>query len=432
MTVRNMLLRLAALALAVGVGGCKVLDVSDPLAIEEEDVRNAEGAELVRRRVIWFLQTEFSRIASHGAELTDEYFYDPRQTDLASGAWLDWTRVDRRSAEFEYSTGYGQWQDMRLSASQAIEWLHAYATPDAAKNRIAQMHALRGYNVLMLAEHFCPGLPLNEVKDQRVVYSPPLSTDELFERARADFDSAIVYGADTTQVLHFAQVANARALLGLGRFTEAAAAAGPVPSSFTALDEHSAAKAVANKLSLAQPSSIQQSVADREGGNGLDFVAANDPRLPLTAKGMAADGVTPLYGPTKYRTGKEPVVLASGVEARLIEAEAALRAGGDWLGILNTLRATQVSPAMAALTDPGTEAARVDLLFRERAFWLFATGHRLGDLRRLIRHYGRAPESVFPTGPYRVGGAYESLTSLPFPRQSEAIGNPAVTGCTGS
>ena len=67
MTVRNMLLRLAALALAVGVGGCKVLDVSDPLAIEEEDVRNAEGAELVRRRVIWFLQTEFSRIASHGA-----------------------------------------------------------------------------------------------------------------------------------------------------------------------------------------------------------------------------------------------------------------------------------------------------------------------------------------------------------------------------
>jgi len=44
---------------------------------------------------------------------------------------------------------------------------------------------------------------------------------------------------------------------------------------------------------------------------------------------------------------------------------------------------------LAALTDPGTAEARVDLLFRERAFWFFLTGHRQGDLRRLIRQYGR-------------------------------------------
>jgi hypothetical protein len=39
-------------------------------------------------------------------------------------------------------------------------------------------------------------------------------------------------------------------------------------------------------------------------------------------------------------------------------------------------------------------------MFRERAFWLFMTGHRLGDLRRLIRQYGRGAETVFPTGAY--------------------------------
>ena len=44
---------------------------------------------------------------------------------------------------------------------------------------------------------------------------------------------------------------------------------------------------------------------------------------------------------------------------------------------------------LAALADPGTPAAREDLMFRERAFWLFGTGHRLGDMRRMIRQYGR-------------------------------------------
>ena len=35
----------------------------------------------------------------------------------------------------------------------------------------------------------------------------------------------------------------------------------------------------------------------------------------------------------------------------------------------------------------------MDLLFSERAFWMFATGHRLGDMRRLIRQYGRTRAS---------------------------------------
>ena len=69
---------------------------------------------------------------------------------------------------------------------------------------------------------------------------------------------------------------------------------------------------------------------------------------------------------------------------------------------------------MDPLTDPGDLDARVDLLFRERAFWLFLSGRRLGDLRRLIEHYGRDPESVFPTGTHHLGEAYGTATSLPF------------------
>ena len=55
---------------------------------------------------------------------------------------------------------------------------------------------------------------------------------------------------------------------------------------------------------------------------------------------------------------------------------------------------------LAPLTDPGTQAARVDLLFRERAFWMFGTGHRLGDMRRLVRQYSRAADTIYPRGAY--------------------------------
>ena len=64
---------------------------------------------------------------------------------------------------------------------------------------------------------------------------------------------------------------------------------------------------------------------------------------------------------------------------------------------------------MAALTDPGTADGRVNLLFREKAFWTFSRGQRLGDLRRLIRDYGRAPTArirCYPIGTHYQGGDY--------------------------
>ena len=94
----------------------------------------------------------------------------------------------------------------------------------------------------------------------------------------------------------------------------------------------------------------------------------------------------------------DPVPIASGIEARLIEAEAALQAGdaGTWLAQLNAARATRGD--LAPLDDPADATARTNLMFRERAFWMFGTGHRLGDLRRLIRQYGRHGRNHLPDG----------------------------------
>ena len=148
-----------------------------------------------------------------------------------------------------------------------------------------------------------------------------------------------------------------------------------------------------------------------------------------------------MFLPAKYpRTGAVTLTLASGIEARLIASEAALAANavdGQWLTFLNQLRQTAIIPALPDLSDPGpdaggTDALRVDLLYRERAFWLYLTGHRQGDLRGLVRRYLRTPETVYPTGAYPGGqGAYGSEIVAPVP-ETERVNNPVYTGCVNS
>ena len=102
------------------------------------------------------------------------------------------------------------------------------------------------------------------------------------------------------------------------------------------------------------------------------------------------------------------------------------------------LAARGYTGSLAALADPGTDVARQNLLFRERAYWLFLTAHRVGDLRRMIRQYGRGAETVFPTGSYLSNGRstiYGTDTSFPIPveelnnPEAQQDPSPALKGC---
>ena len=163
----------------------------------------------------------------------------------------------------------------------------------------------------------------------------------------------------------------------------------------------------------------------------MNYVSAADRRLQLdSAISLTCDGLnfglTPgtWYYPLKFgnpTTGFIP--LSTGVEARLIEAEAALQAGNAtaWGWDLNSLRATapstylQLDSAVDSLTTDSTAGAspsrQVDVMFRERAFWLYGTGTRLGDMRRLIRQYGRDQSTVYADGPV----SNRSADGLPSP-----------------
>ena len=193
-------------------------------------------------------------------------------------------------------------------------------------------------------------------------------------------------------------------MLGKGQFAQAAAAVASVPTGFKYDMQYSSADArLQNSMKAYIYDYDYTSVSDGEGGSGLNYASAGDPRVPVTQDfGPVSrfDGRTPMFQFPKYISYGSPITDASGIEARLIEAEAALQASntGTWLSKLNEARATMAG--LAPLTDPGTQAARVDLLFRERAFWMFGTAHRLGDMRRLVRQYDRAADSVYPRGAY--------------------------------
>jgi hypothetical protein len=163
-------------------------------------------------------------------------------------------------------------------------------------------------------------------------------------------------------------------------------------------------------------------VADSEGTNGLTFRSSADPRLPVVSAGMSQDAITPLWQQQRYASATAPVLLGSGVEAALIRAEVhvAQNNQAQALSEINSVRAMFQLP-------PLSQFVTIDLLMRERAFTLWGTGHRLGDLRRLLRRYGRAGGQSFPTGNYPKGGTYG--TDVNFPISNPGDGNPNHAGC---
>jgi hypothetical protein len=263
-----------------------------------------------------------------------------------------------------------------------------------------------------------------------VEFGDPQTTQQVLDIALAKFDSAQSFATanERPDLEYLARVGKARVLVNQGNLVAAAAAVAGVPTSFAySIESSTNSTRQNNGIWNYTVNFFGFSVPDAEGGNGLPWQSAGDPRVPFVdAGGPGFDGETPYFAQQKYPARDVETVLASGVEARLIEAEAAL-AAGQTLTFLQRINDLRSSGGLGSLNDPGTPTARLDLLFRERGFWLYLTAHRLGDLRRLVRQYGRTQETVFPSGPYHKGGQYGSDVNLPV--SADEQNNPKFAGC---
>ncbi len=463
-------LRLAcAAALAFPLAACDidgVLEVEDPDVTLPETLRNPSNLAALRGSVIADFQvgyggagqTEGITVAT--GMLTDEFYHagtfqhnrelDLRTVPESNTATTNAFRgLQRARASAEFAVGAFEGSDQKNTASHA------------------EMASLAGYTYLLLAEAYCSGVPFStQGADGSLVPGVPLSTAEMFAKAAGYFDQAltIAQAAGSGPQANLARVGKARVLLNQNRYADAAAAVAGVPRDFVYHIEHSDNTTRQNNgingLTIVRR---EYGIASSQGTNGLPFrqgtaTAGQDPRTPWSVS--AAGGADPRiyhWAQQRFPTRATANVLASGVEASLIRAEAVLNRGASaaYVDTLNSLRAgatgimtafrANVSTAagpLAALTAPASPAARVDQFFAERAFWTYGMSQRLPSLRRLVRQYGRTANSVFPTGSYtRPGrntgtGAFTSETAfgtygndVNFPLPIDEQNNPNFTQC---
>jgi len=444
----------AAGALALGLlsaGACNsvredLLAADDPDIISPDAVKSAEGADALRVGALSRLRTITA--GGEGAWMLGGLLVDEwKSSDTFSQRnETDERKIDENNANV---------QDMlrnlyrpRTAAREAIAALREYMPQPAAN--IGQMYFVMAFAEMTLAENFCNGIPFGDASSGTPEYGPPISNAEAFAMALAHYDSALATtsatDAFTVSIKHAAAVGKARTLVALGRFADAATAVAGVPNSFQ-LNATFSLTAGSNQIWSLNRSAKRWTVGDSFDTRGIiqnaiPFASAKDPRVPVTGTstgtspaGRGFDGSTNFIYQTLWdRTDPTPIV--SGIDARLIEAEAKLNANdiAGMIAILNALRAAPQdlgaidSPVMAPLATPASKDAAIDVYFREKAFWTFGRGQRLSDLRRLVRQYKRAEANAFPKGTFfKTGQPYGPDMNFPITRAE--LNNPEFKGC---
>jgi hypothetical protein len=430
----------------------KLLEPQQPQEILPVDVHNATGAEALyvgalgdlgdalnggnnNQEQLWQFAGLMSDEFQSGDTFAERNAADQRATPSNDGVMRD---------------VYQHQQQSRGRARDAINALNEFLPDDHAK--IAEMYLMMGFLEMSLSQDWCNGVPYGETVDGIPQYSKPFTNAEGFQLAIARFDTALaLLGGATDEasvsVRNATLVAKGRAQVDLGQFAEAAATVAAVPTDYQYLLLYSV-NTNSNEWWEMQPNTLRYTVSDSVDNTGivpnaLPFASANDPRVPVLVgkasvggEELSFDGATPYIEAQIYTGREDPIPMVSGLDARLIEAEAKLNAPDipGMMTILNDLRAnppklgTYQPDAMSALATPTSQAAAVSLYFREKAFWQFARGERLGDLRRLIRQYGRTEDTVFPTGDFHKNGAkYGDNVNFPIPDREQS--NPNFKGC---
>ncbi|MBA3578528.1 MAG: hypothetical protein H0W42_00925 [Gemmatimonadaceae bacterium] len=404
---------------------------------------------------------------SASAVITDEWYYGDTFT-TRQGA--DERRLQPPVLGNISDAAYTRLHQARLNSRRAFAVVEQFSTPATATadaGTQAQLRTIEGYTYVTFSEGWCGAVPFSRIPDTGpldpglIEFGAPLSTNQMNDTAVVRFNEALARSSAN----RLAAVGKGRALLNLGRYAEAAAAVAAVPTTFVFFIEHSPNTSDENNPVFSLQSNGRYGISNLEGADsptgtsrpdaptsgtaappttapgaeGLPFRGAEDPRIPHRNRPNCFTSSVRCWMNNNYPDFEADVPVASGVEARLIEAEAAFQAGDfvTMMARLNDLRANTSArltilyprakqtfpvigiPTLDPLTDPGTTAGRRDMIFRERAFWMYNTGHRQGDLRRLVRNYGLASSSVWPTGPHFRGATFGTDVNYPVPFDEE-------------
>jgi hypothetical protein len=342
---------------------------------------------------------------------------------------------------------YSNAQQARGRARDAINSLLQFDTSPLGKQHVGEMYLQMGYIETLMSQSFCNGIPFGETVGGVPQYTQPLTDADGFKLAIARLDTAKTYltGSDpnAVQILNAVLITRARAQVSLGDFAGAATTVASVPTSYQYLFDYSQTT-FDNEWWVMGTSVKRYTVGDSiniagQIFNAIPFARLNDPRVSVTNTGKPGEDNTTIFINVNNWGRDDPIPALSGIDARLIEAEAKLQAN-DIAGMMTILNALRTAPqtlgifkiaALAAAPTPPDKTTATDFFFREKALWQFERGYRMDDLRRLVRQYGRTQDKVFPTGNFTRNGTPSGVygTQVAFPVVDQELNNPNFKGC---
>jgi len=445
-----------AIVAATMLGACDVknelLSPQQPGVISPSDVTNATAAEALYAGAI----ARWKNSMNGGGNNTEALWnWEALFTDELRSSDTFSQRNDDDQRNLSTTDGvltpiYQAVMQTRGRARDAINALVTYDPSATGKRDIGEMYLSMGYIEMIVAQSFCNGIPFGETVNGAPVYGQPITDANASKLAISHLDSALIYltGTDaaTANIKNAVLVTKARAQVDIGDFAGAAASVASVPTNFQYnFDYSTASTSDDNEWWVMGPSVKRYNAGDSvdvagQIFNAIPFARLNDPRVSVTNTNTKAEDNTSTFWQVNNWNRDDPIPAESGIDARLIEAEAKLQSG-DYAGmmsILNALRTAgqtigtfKVAPMTAIATTPATKDDAIDLFFREKALWQYERGFRMDDLRRLVRQYNRPQDKVFPSGNFTRNGTPSGTfgTQVAFPVPDNEKINPNFHGC---
>jgi len=405
----------AALALVSTAGCSSLIEVEAPSRVRSDVVAqpanaallvNSAGADLECALAHYVVATGLvGNELEIGTTLIVMKEYDKRDFNPTSSSYTNVVC----SGNVEGNVGlYKPLSTARFQGDNTVALLEGWSDAEVPNRQklIATAASYAGYSLILLGESMCSAA---------IDLGPELSPAQLFAEAATRFTKALTaaQAANDASLQNWALVGRARARLRQGDKSGASSDAAAVPIDFVMNATYSSDSPRRENLIWVHGQRSRTYTVD-PSYRGLTFEGVADPRVAVVqGAGTATDGVTPLWIATKYASSSSPIALATGIEARLIVAEAA--GGQTAVDIINELHLRAELPPFASTDEAEIQAQIVE----ERRREFFLDGHHLGDVRQYGLPLTPAAGTPFKDG----GGVYQSQQCFPLP-DIERLNNP--------
>lgn len=384
-----------AALVALGTAGCDdFLDVRNPNVIDAAEIDPVQDGNLFARSAFQTFASAYGSMIVYTAWFTNE-------------AWVGDTfptrnEFGRRAVDFTNGTHNGSvWFPLARSVAQGEQVLDILTGESGQELNLARGAFTSAFGLVLMAEAFCEGTMWQSGNQP----GPIMNTEELLQTAVNRFERAIseanaAGGGEASSIATAARVGQGRALLQLGRTSEAIQAVQGVPDDFVFdvpfVDDPGSRGRLGNGVFAFSAGGTRESFVVpphyREIGQDLTDDSAEitgDPRIQFFDSGRdGQDNTLRLWSQLKFDNWAAPIDLASGLEARYIEVEAR-NDPAEMRAFINERREVGGHGPYEGDDLLGELMAQ-----RSIDFWL--TARRMGDWRR---NPGAVP-NILPPGPY--------------------------------